>query len=654
MSLRQTIAILLFLFLFASCSSGDGEEIIAMRFLTRNMSGKYTLDTESVSSNSVFFRTLAEYCSKPGFSPVTGLYEVADSLEKALGKPMAAPTYSFDADNVGMDYLEGHVQESMQIWNASPWKDEIPFDIFLRYVLPYKAGTEFWDGAGDFIRQKYSDSLETWASLSLFDAAERIISAVSSGFISDGQFFREHPYMYATSFENTVRTGLGECNDHNAAIVAALRAFGIPATINTVPYWGNSNASHFWTEVIGAPKRPLYDNSQVDFHSAEEELVSDSFWFKGGIISDTTGIPAQVKLRKNRTVSKIYRKNFEINRKSLAVKSRETIPPFFRDPGLEDITSSRVETRDVKIRLRHRHLHHRYAYLCCYSPSDASWTPVAWARNILGRACFKDMGVNVLYMAAVFSDEGISTDGDPFLLRGDGSLRYLSGTSRETDSLTVFSKVPLRTNFAYYAMLMRGDRILAARKADLADTVLVHAIDSIPYYTRELDLAEPVLARYVLLCTGSTDPKFVAELECSKRGPDGTLERLTGTPFGNPCFSRYPLADAFDGDPLTYSFLDKREGNAGFIGLDLGHEAVIDRISFCPRNDDNAIIPGDDYELFCWRDGRWLSLGRQAGGRDRRLHYAGIPRDALLRVHDHTRGKENRPFTLEDGIQVWW
>ena len=88
--------------------------------------------------------------------------------------------------------------------------------------------------------------------------------------------------------------------------------------------------------------------------------------------------------------------------------------------------------------------------------------------------------------------------------------------------------------------------------------------------------------------------------------------------------------------------------------MDLGCKRVIDKISFCPRNDDNAIVPGDDYELFVWHRGKWESLGRQTGGADRRLHFGNLPQDGLYRVHNHTRGRENRPFTVSDGKQIWW
>lgn len=36
------------------------------------------------------------------------------------------------------------------------------------------------------------------------------------------------------------------------------------------------------------------------------------------------------------------------------------------------------------------------------------------------------------------------------------------------------------------------------------------------------------------------------------------------------------------------------------------------------------------------------------------LTYNGVSGNALLLLHNHTRGKEERIFTYENGCQVWW
>lgn len=69
-------------------------------------------------------------------------------------------------------------------------------------------------------------------------------------------------------------------------------------------------------------------------------------------------------------------------------------------------------------------------------------------------------------------------------------------------------------------------------------------------------------------------------------------------------------------------------------------------------HDSNEVVPGDDYELFYWND-EWCSLGRKTAGHDT-LVYVEVPKNALLWLHNHTQGKEERIFTYESGKQIWW
>ena len=42
------------------------------------------------------------------------------------------------------------------------------------------------------------------------------------------------------------------------------------------------------------------------------------------------------------------------------------------------------------------------------------------------------------------------------------------------------------------------------------------------------------------------------------------------------------------------------------------------------------------------------------GNRDGVLHFDNVPDNALLLLHNTTKGKEERIFTYENKKQVWW
>lgn len=88
------------------------------------------------------------------------------------------------------------------------------------------------------------------------------------------------------------------------------------------------------------------------------------------------------------------------------------------------------------------------------------------------------------------------------------------------------------------------------------------------------------------------------------------------------------------------------------MGVKFNSPQQIDSIVFCPRTDDNDIKPGDIYELFYW-DNEWISLGTQIAD-NYKLDYSNVPSNALLLLCNLSRGKEERPFTYENGQQIWW
>jgi len=64
------------------------------------------------------------------------------------------------------------------------------------------------------------------------------------------------------------------------------------------------------------------------------------------------------------------------------------------------------------------------------------------------------------------------------------------------------------------------------------------------------------------------------------------------------------------------------------------------------------LAPGTAYELFYW-DGSWQSLGQSTAGEDPLEFLA--PSGALYwLVATDSKREEERIFTYEDGLQVWW
>ena len=67
----------------------------------------------------------------------------------------------------------------------------------------------------------------------------------------------------------------------------------------------------------------------------------------------------------------------------------------------------------------------------------------------------------------------------------------------------------------------------------------------------------------------------------------------------------------------------------------------------------STVREGDDYKLLYWGENAWVSVGRQLAI-DTLLRYQQIPSVTLYWLRNHTRGREERPFTYENGKQVFW
>ena len=107
-------------------------------------------------------------------------------------------------------------------------------------------------------------------------------------------------------------------------------------------------------------------------------------------------------------------------------------------------------------------------------------------------------------------------------------------------------------------------------------------------------------------------------------------------------------------DANRESFFYGKMDDVGYVGLDFGKPYRITRIKYHPRSDDNNIVPGELYELYYWTTNGWESLGRQIGREDKTLRYSNVPQNTLLRVHNHTRGKENRIFLYDNDKQIFY
>lgn len=107
------------------------------------------------------------------------------------------------------------------------------------------------------------------------------------------------------------------------------------------------------------------------------------------------------------------------------------------------------------------------------------------------------------------------------------------------------------------------------------------------------------------------------------------------------------VSNIFDNMPLTFSEIKSP------IILNMSKLPEIYKIEIMPRNDDNYVVPGNLYELLYREKDGWISLGKKMST-DYSLDYNNVPSGALYWLKNHTKGIEERIFTIENNKQVFW
>jgi hypothetical protein len=635
-----------------SANSADSLKYCAARFLIENMPGKSTLDTMSVAVNQPYFDAVATLRNTHAKYEYADIHRVCDSVKQRMGFVVQSqPKYTEDMKTVTAQFLIRHIDRSFESWRASPWADSISFDTFCHYILPYKSGTHYWEKSRDHFKTIYATLPESISGI--YAIAKYIDSDIQRSFLHGGTFFREsYPFLQPATFRNVIEARLGLCGDICCASIDALRSMSIPATLNTIPSWGNAHDSHFLCELVDMPIPERYDNAQRFESMPEHELIKDMFWSEHPI-TQSHDIPSSVNLTVTRTVPKIFREDYAIQRESLVFNhENEEIPHIFRNPYLKDITARYLVCSDVTVSLNTPEHSRKFAYLCCYHPDRVTLAPVDWAPITNNQAVFHNVGINILYFPAYCINGRMTLAGTPFVLKSGGECQYMIPSQETHETTVLYTKIPYRSYILRYANMMVNGRFQVANRPDMSDTVTLHLVRKTPFYANMVSIDEAPPCRYAIYRFEGMEYGDIAEMEFWGVDESGKEEKLKGKPIGNHGSYMNKRELAMDGDRVSYFRAQK--GEVPYIGLDFGKPRRITRIKYNPRSDDNGIVPGELYELFYWNKTGWSSLGKQEGRADGTLVYANVPKNALLNIHNHTRGKENRPFTYENGKQVWW
>ena len=597
--------------------SGEEDKYLAACFLIGNMGGQGSKDGPALRK---YYRELSSFYDRPVVD-MWSLYAFEDSLFNTLDFSRLEMYY--DARNISASYLEKRIADAFSVRDVK-WCRDLSFEDFCEYVLPYRVGDELLEDWFLDYRNTFGLALD---SLALDDSVtlEDFCGAVTSLFPEPHRNYTNYPAGKPSPAPSSLkRIAGGTCEDYLGLFTYIGRSYGVPVATDYTPQWANHSKNHSWCGVM---------RGDSTYH-----------YTVGGWLSP-------VKERKfSYKLPKVYRRMNSIQKESLGARVRpENLPPTLRSPRIKDVSSEYMPVTDVSLSGLFRDGRSKHVFLCCFDDKD--WVAVAGGRRRGAKAVIADMGYPAVYLPAYYAD-GVLTPAQYPVLVDSSAVQHILRPDKGSLRTVRLKRKFMDLRARQFADMMKGGRFELADNAYFRNARVIALPDSIGYNFQTLEIGGDRY-RYVRYVPKPGTTGDISEIEVY--GADEPYTKLKGKTIGNyRCADmQHPMSNASDGDALTYATCMKSQPDA-WTGVDLGTPVSVDKICFLPRSDDNFIRGGEEYEL-CYWDGRWVSLGRQTGDRwSQELVFDNVPDNALLLLHNLTRGKEERIFTYEEGRQIWW
>lgn len=284
--------------------------------------------------------------------------------------------YTNDKQIVTTRLIESTIDKAFSDWKKYPWNKNVSFENFLEFLLPYKIANEYPEDWRSLFSKKYEKSINDLVykfdtGIVYKDYYKDPNDIYYNGYLDNCDWFK---YSNTTKIGNVASlTEIlsfkeGDCYVGSFLGVYMLRAFGVPSTIDYVPYWGSKNSGHA-TEVF----------------------------------LDTTGKMTTASGRNIQRPAKVFRITFKKNN-----IWKDSIEPFvdkqfiltnLKNNHWKDVTNEHAETVDIKIKIKQSN--YKYAYICVNNYGN--WLPIYWSSidKKDNTVIFKNMGVSMLYKVAI-------------------------------------------------------------------------------------------------------------------------------------------------------------------------------------------------------------------------------------------------------------
>lgn len=600
---------------YRNVDNKDSLKLQAALFLIENMPGHGTIWSENIER----FRNLVN--SSDTLIHMELMNNWWDSLNR---KYHTETIFKEDSKKLTASFLINNIDKAFQVWETSPWKGEIDFNTFCKYILPYRFQTELLtEGWRDSLYNMYFPLVKNAQTLK--QAFEIVHDTIWKRLLSSSSHF---PYsLDAIAMQHQRKAS---CIQRCIMLGSVMRALGIPTAIDNIGRWANySKNGHAWVSLI--TNKGTYSIFEDEFEAKINNRIDATLFEVKYPIDKDYLLYTDFKKR----YAKIWRLTYERNIKEIKTPIDWEVAQQLNSPFILDISKEYGLNNEVEIQTE---LPVKYAYLCTFA-TGLDWMPISFSKIKNGKCKFSALGDSVVFLAMGCYRGEIISLGNPFLLYNHKKID-LDPFPTKLQTLVLSRKYPLIGKWMNEWAPMVGGRFEGSSDSSFINSEILSTIDSMPIFRNIIKLKTNKSYRYVRYVSEKTCDTPMAEIEFYA---DET--KLTVKP-GKSTVAHVEYS--IDGNTFTRPDIE----NGYCLGYDLGHPKKLSSIVYFPWNDDNFILPNHTYELFYYNK-KWKSLGKKESN-DYFLLYEDVPINALLYLKDYTKGHEERPFTYENGKQIWW
>lgn len=379
-------------------SSKDTLKVKAMQFLIANMDIHKSSDYywENSSQEKVAYNELS-------YSDFENATKALDEIKIANPGLHAKAYVTRDIETITGDFLIQNLESAFKAWNSSVIENK-SFEIFCEYILPYRICEEPLQNWRPVYEQKFNWINEQIPSKGFKTTLRSVRDNYDSWFINKWGEQRKEPLPKLSALQILFRKE-GPCPDIADLGVFTMRAEGIAATINVIPFWATAMGGHFTNTFFDEKIKPVnYDYGSRIF---DEKLV--------------------------REPAKVLRITYSKQPQTLAsFEPADNIPPgILKQQNYVDVTNEFWETIDVKCHLFDDKKNQPIVYATTFN--GLAWRPFWWGKINNNETTFTSICKNTVILPQYYSGGKMVPAGVPVIVKDNGSIELIPDLNQKRE-----------------------------------------------------------------------------------------------------------------------------------------------------------------------------------------------------------------------------